>query len=386
MQRKQQELQQQLMQLQRVQTPRKSESTPEKESSKPNGGMMLRGRRGGESVDSGSSEGSKQQKKTVQTGASRSSQSPGRSSQSLGRSSQSLGLASPSPRAQSGNKPVQIGTSRSPQSPPSTSSRSTSAKPESKGGVVIGGKKPGDSKPKKRPIQIGVSQSPRAQTSPPAVMTSLSAGSGSSSPIAKGASPAASRTSPVASRSSFAAANGSDSRALLEELNAQKQTVLQELQRKRFNSLERKRQEAQEEALAKRAGEQEEAVPIHKAPPASSSPAKILDRSNMIPVPSDIQLQTLGFFETMAPRMKMFQGVDSTVIHALMEHLTVITCETNVMVIEAGTEGHSMFFLITGECEVLVTGKKVTELTAPCSFGEIALLLSGGNFQKVSFP
>ena len=85
----------------------------------------------------------------------------------------------------------------------------------------------------------------------------------------------------------------------------------------------------------------------------------------------------VAHFMKLAPLMKMFQGVDDRLIERLSTCLTVLLCEgDDTCIVEAGTEGHSMFFLIKGECGVFVNGKRISTLTAPCTFGEIALLLS----------
>ena len=49
----------------------------------------------------------------------------------------------------------------------------------------------------------------------------------------------------------------------------------------------------------------------------------------------------------------------------------VRTCET---IVEQGTEGHELFFLIHGSCEVLLDGERVGELKAGSVFGELAVL------------
>jgi hypothetical protein len=92
--------------------------------------------------------------------------------------------------------------------------------------------------------------------------------------------------------------------------------------------------------------------------------------------PDEQKKLILTLFRDVAPGMKMFQGVDIRVIHRLCTCVDVIKTQEDVRLIEADSEGHSMFFLLQGQCDVFVTGKMVTKLEAPCTFGEVALLLS----------
>ena len=93
-------------------------------------------------------------------------------------------------------------------------------------------------------------------------------------------------------------------------------------------------------------------------------------------LPPDEQKLILALLRDVAPGMKMFQGVDIRLIHRLCACVDVIKTQEEVILIEADSEGHSMFFLLQGQCDVFVTGKRVTKLEAPCTFGEVALLLS----------
>jgi hypothetical protein len=92
--------------------------------------------------------------------------------------------------------------------------------------------------------------------------------------------------------------------------------------------------------------------------------------------PDEQKKLILTLLRDVAPGMKMFQGVDIRLIHRLCACVDVIKTQEEVRLIEADSEGHSMFFLLQGQCDVFVTGKRVTKLEAPCTFGEVALLLS----------
>jgi CRP-like cAMP-binding protein len=105
-----------------------------------------------------------------------------------------------------------------------------------------------------------------------------------------------------------------------------------------------------------------------------ASTVEILDRSKAT-FYGEAKEAVLNSFLKMAPQIKLFKGVDTRLIQSLTSRLSVIQCARNTTIIDAGTEGHSMFFLITGECHVYLAGKMVAKLQAPCSFGEIALLL-----------
>ena len=152
-------------------------------------------------------------------------------------------------------------------------------------------------------------------------------------------------------------------------------------EREQDESALRRREEAQEEALAKRAGEQEDnhaaaAQEQHSASATTPAVPVMGYKDKNQEVTDKFKNEMLGFFVQMAPHMKMFTGVDIRLLHRLSSRLEVIKAPADVRLVEAGIEGHSMFFLINGECEVFVTGKKVCSLNAPCCFGEIALLLS----------
>lgn len=109
----------------------------------------------------------------------------------------------------------------------------------------------------------------------------------------------------------------------------------------------------------------------HENLPQSPSSGGILQ----VP-PGEDRDRILGMFLQMAPGMKMFRGVDIRLVHRLFSHVQVIKAGDDIRLVEAGSEGHSMYFLLHGQCNVYVTGKKVSEMKAPCTFGEIALLLS----------
>ena len=122
--------------------------------------------------------------------------------------------------------------------------------------------------------------------------------------------------------------------------------------------------------------------PTTVAEPSTSAAKRNLEPSTTVGnsyaklSPDEHKEQILALFLSVAPGMKMFKGVDIRLIHRLCACVDVIRTEDDVRLIEADSEGHSMFFLLQGQCDVLVTGKRVSRLEAPCAFGEIALLLS----------
>ena len=105
-----------------------------------------------------------------------------------------------------------------------------------------------------------------------------------------------------------------------------------------------------------------------------ASTVEILDRSKATLYGEAKEAVIIAFLK-MAPEVKLFKGVDTRLVQSLTSRLSVIQCARNTTIIDAGTEGHSMFFLISGKCHVYLAGKMVAKLQAPCSFGEIALLL-----------
>jgi len=118
-----------------------------------------------------------------------------------------------------------------------------------------------------------------------------------------------------------------------------------------------------------------DATPEHKEASTRGFPAPS-NRAAITELTNQAKNVVVAHFVQLAPHMKMFQGVDVRLIERLSTSLTVLSCENDTVIVEAGSEGHSMFFLLRGECSVFVTGKKISTLTAPCTFGEIALLLS----------
>ena len=118
---------------------------------------------------------------------------------------------------------------------------------------------------------------------------------------------------------------------------------------------------------------------IDSSPPRKQGDMSTPPSSRGVPLAlmeADEKMVIASHFVKLAPYMKMFQGVDVRLIERLSTCLSVLSCEGDTCIVEAGTEGHSMYFLIKGECSVFVMGKWISTLTAPCTFGEIALLLS----------
>jgi CRP-like cAMP-binding protein len=109
-------------------------------------------------------------------------------------------------------------------------------------------------------------------------------------------------------------------------------------------------------------------------PEKESSP---LTSMKVTPV-ADVRLKSslVELFLKVAPSMPLFQGQDPRLLQNLSTKFTCLRVEKDQTIVEVDTEGHSMFFLLAGECCVRITGKVVTKLVAPCTFGEVAMLLS----------
>ncbi|EKX38406.1 hypothetical protein GUITHDRAFT_165245 [Guillardia theta CCMP2712] len=60
----------------------------------------------------------------------------------------------------------------------------------------------------------------------------------------------------------------------------------------------------------------------------------------------------------------------------LCQRLKLVSYETEERIVEAGTPGTSVYFIVSGQCAVAISGKVVAKLNAGDYFGEVAMLLS----------
>ena len=75
-------------------------------------------------------------------------------------------------------------------------------------------------------------------------------------------------------------------------------------------------------------------------------------------------------------RIKLFEEISDDFFFRLCQRLKLVSYETEERIVEAGTPGTSVYFIVSGQCAVAISGKVVAKLNAGDYFGEVAMLLS----------
>ncbi|HUL61388.1 MAG TPA: cyclic nucleotide-binding domain-containing protein [Anaeromyxobacteraceae bacterium] len=73
-------------------------------------------------------------------------------------------------------------------------------------------------------------------------------------------------------------------------------------------------------------------------------------------------------------RSPLFEMLSAAEIDALAEVCTPASFAPGTVVFEEGEVGNSLYVLDSGEVDVLIGGRPIAHLAAPCSFGEMALV------------